>query len=334
MNVDDFLFNVRLVLKDPADATNNPDQKWSDAEILEHGSRMQQSLTRIQIEKGRDFSNFALALQAASAQQLYDTSWQWRLPTWVSSVSSVFRLNDGTSATEVTFSPYLWSKSLPLSAAGRIEKIRQGVAQGYRWDGIRTLRVWGFSSAPKLCLEVATTPAPLFKATIGAQPSVAAGLNEMYLPVTGLVGREGLEEGCYVNAQIHVSSATDLENVGIVQRCVYSKANILLDSARRQKLTFDGVFHSALAQNDVVQSVIPFSDEHTRALVLLTANQCLMKEGAVPIMKALAPELSRELAAFAQYAGRKDYDGPDFIEAPDGTNVGTAPNYDRDNSLR
>lgn len=335
MNVDDFLFNVRLVLKDPGDSVNNPDEKWTDSEILEHGSRVQQALTRLQIEKGRDFSNFPYCLQAAAATQLYDTSWQWRLPSWISSVSSVFRLNDGTSSAETTFSPFLWGKALPLQAQGRVEKIRQGVAQGYRWDGVRTLRVWGFSSAPKLALEVATTPAPLFKMTVSATPGAA---NELYLPVqpagANFIGREGMEEGCYVNAQVMVTSATDPANFGAVRRCIYSQSNIALSGARRQKLTFDESFTSALVQNDVVQSMLPFSDEHCKAVVLLTAEACLMKEGAVPILKALQPQLSRELAAFAQFAGRKDYDGPDFIECPDGTNQGTAPNYDRDFSLR
>lgn len=324
MLVSDFIFDVRLVLNDPTDPTHNPDQKWSDETILQHGTRQAQSLSRIQIERGKGFHNFTMVLAEALGVQVYRDCWQWRLPAWVSSVANVYLLQPGSSAAETTFSPYTWTGAEPVTPLQRLRKSHEGTpqGQGYTWDGMRTIRAWGFSVVPKLALDVAKCPPPLVKFTLDG---VNASASKLYLPATLSAGRELIEEGIFINAELQVTSAPNIANFGALRRCVYSSSSVDLAGTRKRELTFDAAWPSGLLAGTTLESHLPVGDEHSRVLVLLTANACLQREGAIPIMKAIAPELSSQLQAFSQYAARKDHDGPDFINDANQVAASTSP---------
>lgn len=325
MNLDDAIYRVRNVIDDDGDTTNNPDQKWSDAEIVDHLSQQQLYLTRIQVERGRNFHNFTMGLQSSLGRQLYQNVWQYRLPTWCSSIASVYLGSDGTSAGEVTSSPYIWTSGTPIQILAKIPKLRNGITQGYTWDGVRTLRLWGFSTAPRLFLDVAKLPAPLFKASLPAPASASS--SAIYLPDTLTLGRVAQEEGAYINGEVQMSTTTTIANSGVVQRCVYSQYNKDVSGTRKHELTFDTPWPGTPVQNDIVQSVLSFGDEHARALILLAANACFEKKPAIPAQKAIQQELSMQLQSFVAFATRKDQDGPDIIGSD--FSYATFPNQDR-----
>lgn len=309
MIVDTFVAEVRGVLNDSTDPAKNASPTYSDADIVLRGTLQFQQLTRVQIEKTRGFHNLTIVPPKAAARQLYQECWQWTLPTWISSVVRVGE-RMASSSQESTISPYTWvAAALPVTVTKWLSKWRPDGRLGYTWDGTRTLRVYGYSQAPDIVLDVAKLPAPLIKATIA---NANAAANRVWIPDTPTLGRVDIEEAIFANAELQVTTAAAAANYGAVRRVVYSSSTDVSAGPRRNLLYIENDFPAALSQNDVVQSVCPLGDEHSRVAILLTAHAMFTREGNLVGHKAIAEELRMQLAEFSRFADKKDYDGSEF----------------------
>lgn len=303
MNLDEFLAEVRLIVDDPVDALNNPDQKFTEANLISLLNRTIQSLCRIQIQRDQGFHNFPLVVKSADAKQVLQNVFQWRLPTWVAGLADVRNKVGGDDATQPTFSPFMWTTQVPLS--DQIQKKQKWMDCGWRWDGNRTFQMWGVTPAPTLVLQVAKLPARVFKATLDV---AGASTSSLYLPLALTLGQEDLVEGAYINADVQITSqVSGITRMGQSRRCIYSDGNA--DSGggvRRNKLTFDEAYPLTPAIGDVVQSLIPYGEEHARLLLLKVAWSCFEQLANIPAQKAIAASLAAETEAFSNYVTPRD----------------------------
>lgn len=312
MIVDELLDDVRLVVNDSADETENAKQTYSDGDVIRAATRQVQSLVRIQVEKTRGFHNATICLQTSRARQIYPNCWQYPIPSWVSSIVSVYERSAGADS-ETAITPYVWSTANRIiQIARKIEPWRrdsEGVV-GYHWDGNRTLRIYGIAQAVPLALDIAKLPAPLMRVTIANAHGEA---DKLWIPDEPELGAISIEEGALVNAELQVTTAANSANYGQLRRVVYSTSNDVSATARRNLVYLESPLTAALSQNDVVQSMLPFGTEHSRVVTLMTANALFEKTANLLAQRAIAEELRMELANFARFADRKDYDGPEFI---------------------
>jgi len=303
MNIAEFLTEVRLIVDDPIDAVNNPQNKFTTTALLSYLQRHAQALCRTQFQRDQGFHNFPLILKSAEAKQVVRNVYQWALPPWVVGVSAV-RMKNGTddAVTEPTFSPFLWTNQVVLSDP--LQKKAKNSDYGWKWDGNRTLQLWGESFAPTLYLEVTKLPARLFTATID---QIGASTSKFYLPVALTLGLEDRVEGGYINAEIQVATSVTISKVGLVRRVVYSNANV--DSGagvRKSELTLESALPAALAVGDTIETLIPYGEEHSRLLLLKTAWSCFEQLANIPAQKAIAADLGDEMAKFLDYITPRD----------------------------
>lgn len=327
MNLSEAIAEVRTVVDDPlVDALGVATRpKFADAMIAQALERQLQHLSRIQNTTDAGFNNFTIVLSSADAFQLLQGLWQWALPPWVASISQVWFLNAGgllSPTTQPTFSPYLWTTP-PATSGDPFPKARKAQQFGWRWEGNRTFRVWGQAAAPNMLLQVAKTPARLFRATLDQDPTAK---NTLYLPATLELGTFDLDEGGYINAEVQVTQAASLENVGLRRRCVYS-ANQNIDEARATIMYLEQNFSAQLESGDKIESVIPLGEEHCRLLVLLVAQSCFELTANLPAQKAIVSELSMQLTDFKKYVTPRDTQGPEFFQSGP---VSYGPLYDSD----
>lgn len=303
MNVSQFIAEVQDVLDDPSAA------KYPIASIVRHGDRQLRGLYRTMVEANKEYSNFTMCVDGASATQLMTNVWEYRLPTWVMACCRVYR-RDSDPASTPTFSPYKWS---PLGSVRQGMEIPKWVANDrlshWSWEGNNTLRLWNQSTAQDLILRVAVRPPKMFKGRIA---TVSATTTILYLPAP-IYGEVEPEEGAYINSDWQVTSTSNINatHFGDVRRCIYSTATALVSGARQHELTFDSAFTNALAADDTVETMVMLPDQHCRYLVLRTAQACLQKKNNIPGMRAIQPELAEEGSKFMTYAGGpRDARGP------------------------
>lgn len=317
MNLSEAIFQVRSTVSDPTvdryGKTVAPGSlTYSDATITSLLDQRLRSLSRTQVTRDAGYHNFSLALNSTSARQLFQNTWQWALPSWVAKVASVYSISTSgplDPATQPTFSPYLWSRLANPSL--RVPKLtRNAQYPGWTWEGNRTFRMWNSGSAPSLLLQVAKTPARLFRATVDRDPTAP---NTVFLPSVLELGEMDLEEGGYINSEIQVTSGLTLENVGLIQRCVYSTTTNLGGEAL-PLLYSEANFAQQLDVGDKIESRIPLGDEHTRLLVLQTAQACFELTSNIPAQQAIADELRKELEEFKLHVTPRDTQGPEFVQ--------------------
>ncbi len=310
MIVTDFISKVRLVLDDVADTTTNPVPTYTDAEIVDHGQEQMRQLARVQAQQGKGFYNFTMAVRSKTSgpiivTQVMNSVFQYTLPPWVMQIAGVWQIND---TQQTSFSPYLWTNNeLPL-AGMVIPRWNRQMSTGYSFDDRRNLRLYGFSNPISLLLNVAKLPPRWFKATLDF-PGAASGMS-LYLPTGGLaLGTEDIDEGAYINADIQITSSATIDKVGATRRCIYSKASTSVAGVRRHELLFANGSNWPTpypAAGDVVETVLPIAEEHTRLPILLTANACFEKKGNLIGQKAIAPEIQAQTAAFREFASQQD----------------------------
>lgn len=312
MKVSELVTLIRDNLDDPQSV------KYTDREIVRRIDEQARVMFRKQTQQNREWHNFSLCIQKESGRELFGGCWEWQLPTWIDRVVQVFE-RDGTAGAETTFSPYLWTTSNGARFGKRIDKVNAtngGNPSGWTWEGQHTLRLWNYVAAPEMVLMVAKVPPPMFQVRVVSTYGAATG---MYLPAGSdttnfVLGTLATEEGAYINAEVSVTpSATSDTNLGSVRRVSYSKPNTSVSSAMRTELRFENALGTALSATDVVETLIPIPDAHTRLLALLVINDLFIKKNNIDGQKALSMELAKEWQEFIAYAtAPRDNAGPVF----------------------
>lgn len=307
-----------MLLDDIADATENPTPKWSDNEIATQAWRQLQEMSRIQVQRDEGFHNFMLCLKGSNATNVVTGVFQWALPPWIMAICDV-RLR-ALQSDEENFSPYTFAA--PLIFWDVVPKKRKNFEYGWRWDGNRTLQLWGYGAAPDLALWVAKAPARFFR---GVLDKTGNGKRTIYLPSTLTIGTEALEEGAYVNAEVQVVAVEDdtsssWQNVGIQRRVIYSAAANEIDATRQTILTFDEEMPQDLLIGDTIESALPLGEEHCRLLMLKTAWVCFEKTNNIPGQKSIQGELAAQAQAFSDFVTPRDHQEPGTVvsELPHG----------------
>lgn len=311
MNLTQFLQRVRDQLDDPNKL------KWDDAKIVRHIDEQVRILFRYHIRAAKEWSNFTYMLQDTDARTLFENTYEWRLPSWIEAVTRVY-FRDRTDGTgESTFSPYNWTTT-PKRAGVEIQKSDPTRRTGWTWEGRNIFRLWNWSQTPDLILEVAATPAPMFRATVAEVP-VAPVANAMFFPATAgaqdLGDRGFLEEGRFVNGEVQVTATAGAADIklGEVARIIYSKSTTLDAGTRRYALTFDHSLASNVAAGDIFETLIPLEEMHLRLLVLKVVNACAVEKFNIDLQRSIAPEMAEELREYLDWArSSRDQAGPHF----------------------
>ena len=327
MLASELITRVRAVLDDPTDTEVSAAQTFKDPDILANAQEQLRQLIRVQVSAGKGFHNFTMVVKGESTDsikvhQLTTGCFQYTLPSWVVQVAGVYEL---ASAPTSSFSPYTYAETDLPRQGNEIRRSERTNMAGFRWDGHRVLRMYGFTQAPNLQLDVAKLPAPLLSMKVD---NAHAEPKRLYLPQALTRGVEEVVEGCYINAELRVLSSTVADQFGSERRVVYSKAANYDSGTRRHELWVEDAFGSASAVplNATLESVVPIKDEHSRLLVLLTADACLSQRANLPAMKAIAPELARQMQAFRDFASDADtIKGPyRYLDPNPGFSVGTS----------
>lgn len=302
--------NVTQLVEQVQDAVYDPTgNRYSLESIVRTADQQMRGLFRTMVEANKEFSNFTMCLQKEDAIEVIDQTWEYRLPTWVSSIVKVWIRDTVGAPTETTFSPYRWSPTGNVRFGLELFK-HQGIHRlRWSWEGQHTLRLWNSTDAQELILAVAKLPARLFKCKLA---TAHTSQDKLYVPGTGLLGSQDIEEGSYINSewQVTATASTNATHYGDVRRCIYSSAAIILASVRYHELTFDKNWTNILAASDILETMVPIPDEHCRYLVLLTARVLMQKTNSAGL-DALTGELVEEGAKFMAYAaGPRDSRGP------------------------
>jgi hypothetical protein len=308
MITSDFVAAVRDPLDDPKK------QKYSDSEIVRAGDQQQRALFQTLVYNNKEYHNMTLVLQAENGRQLFQNTYQWSLPTWVSAVVSIHERVASSGTGESTYSPYLWTSPTTIQFGRKINKLDAGAPTksngGWSWDGMRTVRLWNYSTKPELVVQVAKVPPKLFRAKIATLYQDNTG---MYLPPSIELGTVDREEGAYINSEIQCVSTFlgTSKNYGSVVRCIYSTPiDEAADGTRQHLLRFEQPMPEPLATDDFVEALVALPEVHVRYLVLMTAQACASKKN-IALIKALQAEIGEKRAAFMQYAKPpRDHAGP------------------------
>lgn len=309
--------NTTLLLAELRDLLN--DEKglsFSDEMLIRAANRQMRGLFRTMIQGNKEYSNYTIGMTAGgNALEVYNNTWEFRLPSWITQVTDVYRA-EGFSVVEPYWASYKWTNGSNVNAGQVIPKWTTNQQYPHwLWQGNNnTLRLVNYSVCPDILLCVAVRPPLLFRAkiaTVNASPSGA------YLPPIPEFGGYENEEGALINGVVEVVSTQNVNstNYGMVRRVVYSSANTLVSGSRTYIIEIDKRWDTALAAGDVIESVIPIPDQHTRILVLKTAQAAFQRKNNVEGLRSIGAELGEELVKFTSYAASpRDRNGPTFIK--------------------
>jgi len=297
--------------------------KWPDDEIVRHFDEQARALYRLIFRSNREWSNIALHLKKADAKTIFKNTYEWRLPTWVERVVDVYERTDpGDESTQPNYSSYQWANPANIDPNRRIVKTDPTKRDGWTWEGNHTLRLWNRTSVPSITIFAQALPAPMFKGKVATTYADASGF---YRPSTFMLGDQGvLEEGAYVNAYVQVSrtNTATSTNLGEIRRIVYSRANAIVSSARQYEFKVESNWLATLELNDVVETLLPLDDIHSRLLVLRVVNACAVKKFNFDLQKSIAAEMGEHLAEFLSYAeAPRDHAGPGWYKSGRGGSV-------------
>lgn len=304
MIVSEFLDRLDDVIDDEGHV-NYPDEQ----RIRELDQQVR-SLWRVLVDANKEHGNFTFVLQKEAARAIMRNQFEWRLPSWCYSVARVFTRTDSPASNEPTLSPYMAVDPTQLVPQTEIPK-RKNMLPGWEWQGSHTLRLVGWTVAPELVVLCSKLPPRTFVATINT-PHTPASATALYLPATLTHGNVDLEEGAYINADVTVTTtngANDL-HLGQTRRCIYSNAAVIVSGSRMHELTFDAAYAAPIAVGDVVETVLPIQEAHTRYLVLRTAHALFEKKANKEAMQAIAQDLATESRMFMEFATTRDFNGP------------------------
>lgn len=288
-------------------------QRYPIATIIRNGDRSLRGLFRTMVQANKEYSNFTLCVQKEVAVELLDNVFQYRLPTWILHVVDVY-VRDGTGTAETSFSPYRWTGGANVRFGEKIPKYSSTEYPHWTWEGNHTLRLWNFTSAQELVLSVAVRPAKMLKGKLTTTPNAQ---NALWLPPAPSFGEVELEEGAYINAEFQVTTTavTNAATYGDVRRCIYSNAADTSTGSRLHLCVFDANWTATLAVDDQIESVLSIPDEHTRLLVLKTAQACFQKKNNSSGLKAIAMEMMEEERKFQAFATTpRDRQGPTYLK--------------------
>lgn len=303
MNVSSFLTEVGYLLSDPNGNI------YSTEEIVSNGNRQLRGLYRNLSEGSQQYSNFTMALKASDASQPLDGVFEYRLPMWVMACRKVWT-QTGSPAVTDTYSVYRWSAaSVTVGVLIPKSNVAQFPTPRWDWQGTNTLRLYGYSEAQPLVLEVLVRPSQMFKGEI---TTANADADKFYLPSPSFGTLED-EEGAYINTDFQVTTTADTnaDYFGQIRRCIYSTSTKIVTGVRYTEIVLDAAYSGALAEGDTVETVLAIPDEHTRVLVLSTARACFQKKGNLKGLAAIQGELVLELGKFQAFATTpRDNRGP------------------------
>lgn len=309
MRITDFVLGVRDELDD------SQSLKWSDAEIVRHADAQAKRMIVMLTKADKEWHNFSYCLQKESGKNLFANVWEWRLPSWVEKVRKVYA-RSGSASVEATFSPYRWTGSSAVDLGQEINETDVSRRSGWSWQGQHTLRLWNWTQADELTLQVVKLPPPMFKATT-ANLHASVTFDGIYLPSSLTLGTLGMEEGIYANAEVLISataSATDT-NLGEMRRVDYSRTNAMDVGTRRTEIRFEEGFLHAVAVGDTLETLIPIPPSHARFLTLLVVNACAIKKNNLDLQKSIVGDLGQATNEFLSDVAARDSAGPYFYKA-------------------
>lgn len=308
MNVTQFLAEIGDVLDDP------DGKKYPFDTRIRHGDRQIRGLYRTMVQSNKQWSNFTMVLQAEDALEPLENVFDYALPSWVIAVAEVW-IRTGTAAVETSYSPYRWSSG----SAQRGTQIPKSVANPrqphWSWEGQRTLRLWGYTQAQELVLQVVARPARMFKGVIA---TAHVDTDKFYLP-TPSYGVVELDEGAYINSEWQITDTFTSTSrlLGEIRRCIYSSASTIDSGVRYHTIYLDKTLGAIIAAKDTVETLLPLPDEHARVLILKTAQACMQAKGNIRGLEAIAGEMREESQKFLTYAVTpRDSRGPTEWQRP------------------
>jgi hypothetical protein len=310
VNTSELLTETRDLVDDPVDSSGDG-KKFSNAKLIRLADRFIRGTYRSIVNGNKEWSNFELCLQKEDAIELFDSEWEYRLPTWITHVTNVW-IRDGSATTETSSSPYRWVTLGTVRRGRLVPRYAEKGRECWSWQGNHTLRLSNYTDSQELIVSVAVRPARLFKAKIA---TANAAQDKLYLPPTPSYGEIEIEEGCYINSEFQVTTtaSANATHYGNIRRCIYSKASELNSGSRVHQLVFDANWTNTLAVDDVIETLVPIADEHTRLIVLQIAMACMQSKGNKPGIASILPELNVELGKFEAFATKRDSAGPSFI---------------------
>lgn len=311
--------NLTLAISEVRDTLDDiVGTKFPDEQIVRALDRTTVGMFRTIADGNKDYSNFTISLPTTAGIQVLANQWEYRLPHWIMAVIEVCN-RSGSPTAEPTYSPYTWTGGASVSLGTPIERWSGDVRRPHwQWDGNHTLRLVNYSQALGLAIRVVVKPPPLIQFTVADQNTSASKVN---LPLTLTLGKQAIEEGGFINAELQVTS-TNAEvstNRGAIRRVIYSSAVAQVGGSSRTELTFDAAWPGgALVNGDVLESLIAIPSEHCRCLVLKVAEACYQRKPNVAGMRLIAREQAEEMARFQAFAaGPRDRRGPTFKHRTD-----------------
>lgn len=269
-------------------------------------------LFRDQTEGNPELHNFTFAVSASDARALFQGVYEYRLPTWVKAVITVWQRQASLASAADEFSPYNWATS-DMALDAEIPKAEPGHRGLYwSWEGHHTMRLVQATQAEHLAVRCAKYPPRLFRAKIS---TVHTDTTKLILPATLEVGGLDLERGSYANAEIQVVSTVDpsSSSLGQIRRVVDSDAAAVFSGSRAHVLKLDAEL--TLAAGDVVETMLPIDEGHTRYLVLRVLEQLFTRQANLAGMRAIAHELQEERVNFLRFASPSRDGGPRFYSS-------------------
>lgn len=310
MNTTLFLSELRDLLDDANGV------KYPDDMLIRAANRQMRGLFRTMTEANKEYSNYTVGWPASgNATQVASTMWEFRMPSWITHVVDVY-VASGFTVPENFFESYKWTNGQNVVMGQVIPKhTTNSQFPHWTWEGNNnTIRLWNYTTCPDIVVRVTVRPAALFKGTIA---TAAASPSEVYLPPNLTYGTIEPETGSLLNGVIEVTRTQNVNstNYGAVRRIVYSSSNTVVSGSRTNILTLDKRYDTVLAVGDVVESIIPIPDEHTRLLVLKTAQAAFQRKANMEGLRAISAEMSEEFTKFVNYATPpRDSNGPTFIK--------------------
>jgi len=306
-----FLQECRDLLDDPQGI------KFPDTMLIRAANRQMRGLFRQMVEGNKEYSNFTMGWPAANnAVQVAQTMWEFRMPSWITHVVDVY-FATGFTVPENYWSMYKWTSPQNVSLGQVIPKHRTNQQYPHwSWEGNNnTIRLWNYTTCPDIVVRVAVRPPTLFKCVLSA---AAASQTVIHLPSQVVYGDFEIEEGSLVNGVIQVTGTNLINsaNYGSVRRIIYSTPLGVSGGGRVTDIEVDHEYGSTLSAGDTLETIVPIPDEHTRILVLKTAQVAFQKKNNVDGLRSIANEMQEEWVKFVNYATPpRDSNGPTFIKS-------------------
>lgn len=331
---------TRDVLEDAKPSTSG-NNVWSDAELLRHISQQVRGLSRRQMGIDEQYHNCDFHLVAARFAQVDRDVWEYQIPRHIERISNVWErqpLASGVTDDEAPAKTVDGSGNVVVQTriSMPIVKSQDGIAAGWKFESIHSLRVIGYVTAPPMLAQTGKIPARLSKGTIQVAGS---NTKRFYLRdyATALTepdnGEQELTDDAYRNAIFEFTGADDSVTPlsGVVRRCVASRL-AYVSGLRRVEITLDRALPRNVAVGDIYDMHMEVPDSSTRLVALLAARAALSKKHNTDGIGAITRELMEQQKAFDDHVAPRMTGGAKYFKPAEDYGFSTLSS-DPDSSL-